>query len=303
LFLFKQEIQWFWIDETQRWSYSYSDQCSFLSMNDIHGIKDELRINKERHIRSLLLRHDLLHNLLLYMLLEWRWWVFLIIPRKNKVFRTAIIGVYMMFHFWLGITMNLWLFPWIMITWWLALVPLQFLHKGHTDKIRNNWPSRNIQIFLWFVLVYILCRNIRTLDFNTHKQRFPYEINRIWFLLRIEQHRNMFAPFPTTEDWRFEIMGETDEWENVLLNNPTIWMHYGKNPWSHRQYVNEKRHKLYSNLRIASSSYMRKPYLQRVCTEYPDIKRIDMVFIKEQTLDNYQTGELERNHLSRIQCN
>ncbi len=239
-------------------------------------------------------------------LLEWWGWIFFLVPWKNNVFRTWILGIYCLFHIWLWTTMYLWLFPWIMIWTLIALLPWHHLEVEETKNKRDTSMHIWTQVFLACVLIYIICWNIRTLDFDKHSQRFPYEINRIWFTLRIEQHWNMFAPFPTRDDWWFEIIWMQNNWDDILINSPRIWIQYWKNPWANdRHYTNEKRHKIYSNMRIKSWIYMREPFLKWVCTriENQDISRLDMYFIKERTLDNYETKDTERVHLARAECN
>lgn len=234
-------------------------------------------------------------------LLEWRWRVLLFFPRKNTVTRTGILWVFCMFHLGLALTMHIGTFPWIMIAWWITLLPLyEVSHWDPEKKIVDSSMRWTTTLLLSIVFIYITCWNIRTTDFDRHAQWFPYEMNRIGFLLRVEQHRSMFAPYPTLEDGRYEINWVAQSWPTIL-HKKDYGILYGSNPWIDRRYSNEKRHKLYNNMRSKSWSYLRDSYLSYLCSQ-ENFDTIDMNYITEKTLANYQTAPSKRIFLATKQC-
>ena len=252
--------------------------------------------------------------------LEWYGLFLLLIPWKNHFRRILCIALFVMFHIWLGLTMKLYSFPYIMVWLWLALVP-----AGWWDKLmRMGWKNIDtiniattihiqklhplISGFLILCLVYIFSRNLRSTDFDKYDDWFPTDINRFWFLFRIDQYWNMFAPYPFVDDGRVVIEGKKQNWESINLISPESEYTLDKpgDMWSY--YPHERRRKYYTSMWMKKNSDYRQYGANYHCytwnTAHPDdpISSIKRYYMLERTLEDYETRPIEEVVLYEWTC-
>lgn len=256
-----------------------------------------------------------LYGVLLYLL-----------PRKRTICKTATCLLFIGFHLGLILTLEIGLFPRIAIIGRIALLPapvrdrIQRWHLLHMrDDLLSMLPlrspglirplSRRATLFGIVALWYIVSRNIRTTDFDRHSRWFPYEINRFGLLLRVDQYRNMFSPYPLKDNGRYVIEGETVQGQFVDPRYPHQPLSRDKPDQLVYTFPNDKRRKMYINLRYRDKSHYR-PYLAHyLCTQRNDqatpdrqLAQLSLYYMLEVTLDHYQRRPIEKVHLGTYQC-
>lgn len=236
------------------------------------------------------------------------------VPRKQDFFKTIACFLFMTFHLWLLLTMHIGLFPIIGITAWIALLPSWFRNmiswKEMTSKIKPIIIKTGTRLSIWLIsiLLYITAWNVRALDFDTYHKYFPYELNKFGFLLRIDQYRAMFAPYPMRDDGRYVIAGKRADWSQVNMLIPDIPVSYTQKPSQHdivTMFTHEKRRKLLNNLRFKKNAPYRDYYLQYLCKDRnqkhsttQDIVSISMTYIMEMSQPDYKHDKPVRVDLS-----
>lgn len=249
------------------------------------------------------------------------WIGLLLVPWKNHLWRIAAILLFVIFHIWLGLHLRLYSFPYIMVFARIALLPHRFWERWfgklkkwyvqplHTIKLQK-FPIL-ISLFLILCLAYIFSRNLRTTDFDKHNERFPREVNKFWFLFRIDQYWNMFAPYPLVDDGWTVIQWNTVEGKSVDLLHPDLELSFERPVTSSDRknyYDHERRRKYYTNLWMKSNSDRRQYWAAYHChlwnTKSPDNKITDIkrYYMLEKTLDDYKNAPLEKVLIYESEC-
>jgi len=191
--------------------------------------------------------------------------------------RTLVVLTYMGFHITLGQCLELGLFPTIGVLTWTVLLPDWFwqqwfhlmarLPKGPSPPfvaaLSARWAvwreslhpqsvttrtSRAAQCLVVFYLVYVICWNVRTLDFNRHVQWFPQSLNWIGEMTRMDQSWELFAPDPMKSTGWIVVDGELQDGEHVDLKRQTATLSYEPPPLISTTYYNERWRKYLMNL-------------------------------------------------------
>lgn len=236
---------------------------------------------------------------MLWIIMEWWWALFLFIPRKNNRCKSIAILSFVFVHLGMVATLKLGLFPWTCSLAWIALLPSAFRDTIMKTPVRQKAITHDRSIlkslFLVVCLLYITMRNLRSIDFDKRDDYFPQRINKFWFLLRLDQYRSMFAPYPITDDGRFVIKGNTRNNKVVNLLVPNTPVSYEKPEDFSALYPDEKRRKYFLNMRQKSHATYRPYYLQYQCkkrnSKHPEnlLIHASMEYVVERTEANYQT--------------
>lgn len=167
-----------------------------------------------------------------------------------------------------------------------------------------------ITTFVILCLAYVMAWNIRTTttDFAKYDDYFPRDINRFWFLFRLDQYRNMFSPFPFVDDGWTVIVWTQKNGNEINALHPGEKISFEK-PAFDTHYEHEKRRKIFTNLWMKSNSQYRWPMAQYFChkrnsTHTPDqhIKEIKRYYVLEKTLEDYKTEPLKEVLLYEWDC-
>lgn len=238
--------------------------------------------------------------------------LFLLIPIFRNFFRTIVFTTFVSFHIGLALFMDLGLFPYIMISIWLALIPTWIwelkLGQSLSDKITEYFESfsskfrtnqlleatfkSNIFSKLLCILftVYITLWNIRGTDFSKFSPYFSSKLNFIGYSIRIDQHWALFAPRPTQD-------GGWDIALGMLKNKTSINPKNGalvdfKRPLSTANHYRNFRWKKYVlNTWQKSNSGFRKHYANYLCKKWNSthfgpyaLEEVKIIFMLEKTL-------------------
>lgn len=245
----------------------------------------------------------------IWITLEWWWLLLLLIPRKQAVRRTLVCLAFIAVHIGMALTMKIGYFPRVCALMWLIYLPpvirSRICKTPCTSATIPALASRGNRsyarsAFLILCIIYITLRNLRTTEYDKRVHLFPQSINKYGFLLRIDQYRNMFAPFPLEDDGWFVITGKTTTGGIVNLLPRDHPVSYEKPTDFSLLYPGEKRRKYFLNMRNKDYAAYRPAYLQRQCRErnrtHPALPLVStsMEYVVERTKPNYQvqTGEV-----------
>ncbi|MCW3053883.1 MAG: hypothetical protein JWN14_3053 [Chthonomonadales bacterium] len=225
--------------------------------------------------------------------------------------RTFIVLVYMGFHIMLGQCLELGLFPTIGALTWLVLMPDWFwqkcfqvaarLPKRKTPEfvagLAARWAvwrealhpqsvstrmSRAGQCLALFYLVYVVCWNVRTLNFTQHVRWFSQSWNWVGEIARMDQSWELFAPDPMKSEGWLVVEAELQDGEKVDLKNPNTTLSYAPPPLISTTYYNERWRKYLMNIADSypKECFVYASYLGNLWnTTHPSEQRVTKVTI------------------------
>lgn len=253
------------------------------------------------------------------------WWILFFIPWKHQRRRTLGVLIFAGFHLWLISMMMIGFFPRICVAAWVMFLP-----SGVRDAIERRKIIKRIQLtcvgfphswctqthlgrwwklFVYLCLTYVLCRNIRTLDFDYYSKWFPYEMNRFGMLLRLDQYRNMFAPYPLLDDGRFVVKGMTYAGTEINARNPWQPLPWEKPKNLYLTFHNDRRRKYLTNLWMKDNAEHRPYYANYLCGAYnagkptsEKLQSVQLIFMLEETKPFGQPLTVEQVDLGTFPC-
>jgi hypothetical protein len=138
--------------------------------------------------------------------------------------RFATVVMFILFHVFMGLAMELGPFSYICIVAWLVFLPSWFWDFFKKVEFGSSWKASWLSNGIAaFFLVYVFLWNVRTLDLDSVK---PYPLLPLAFLTRVDQQWNMFAPYPLKDDGWYVIPGKLRDGTEVDLYNgrePVSW--------------------------------------------------------------------------------
>jgi predicted DCC family thiol-disulfide oxidoreductase YuxK len=122
-------------------------------------------------------------------------------------------------------------------------------------------------------LIYIVCWNVRTLDFDRVAKYFPRKVNGFAYLFRIDQYWNMFSKFPMKDDGWYVIPGTLFSEKEIDIfqgNDPVSW---DKPVSVAATYPNQRWRKFMMNIWKKKNKGYRPYYSAYLCRAYNEGKR------------------------------
>ncbi len=146
------------------------------------------------------------------------------LPFFSGPVRCLVVFSFMIFHFSMGLALELWLFTYICVASWLLFIPSWFwdrlLRKFKTPVQGVDPPIRERAIWknvlAAFFLIYVLMWNLRTVYPSLV---FPKAIQSIGYTLRLDQWWGLFRG-PSRKDGWHVIVGKLRDGTQVNLLNP-----------------------------------------------------------------------------------
>lgn len=131
-------------------------------------------------------------------------------------------------------------------------------------------------------------------------------------MLRIDQYRAMFSPYPKIDDGWYNITGITEfKGERINISNPDRPPFDNKPSHAEIAYLmpHEKFRKLIDNLRQKSNSQYRQYFAAYLCrthnataTKYTRVKSINLTYMQENTKLDYKTDPVVAVDLGTWDC-
>ena len=259
----------------------------------------------------------------------------LLIPYRNSLFRYILIGLMASFQLGLALTMKIGLFPWISMASLLILLPPSFwdflpglqnamnrtfakLSGGIKYYIKgiDNWYYYRLRvprffniltnILIIFLIVFVLFWNLK----HSYADTFSF-INKLTFVGKATQLRqkwNMFAPKPYSSDGWYIIVGLLDNGEivDVFRNGKEVSWDPPENRLD--DFSSYRWRKLTRNTYKEKNKRFRRFYSKYLCDKWnnnrngPKLKEMDMYFVSEYTLPDYEFREHKINKRYSYEC-
>jgi hypothetical protein len=226
---------------------------------------------------------------------------FLFVPWGNGPIRTSIVTIFASLHLGFAISLDLGIFPFIMIAGWLSLLPPWFWEKAQQRyaalRLHNTTSAPEqrsfrepAQIVCLICLAYAFAWNVRELDVNRWSRWFPARFNLIGFTLRLDQKWTMFAPHPPLETGWYVIPAKLRGGGEVDLFKGAGPVFYDKPEDVAATYLDQRWRKYWMNLHAKDHSAYRIHYGRYLCRSWneqhsgPDVlESLEIVFVREFT--------------------
>ena len=215
--------------------------------------------------------------------------------------RTIAVFLFWGFHLSLGLTMELGLFPIIVMVSWIAFLPGEFWEKGavvlrigktilasifgqRTFSTLTRWAQNEERSHLsqsifrhpertrfhprWYssvvvtlLLCYVVAWNLRELDFDYWEKLLPRKTNIIGRITHLDQNWGMFAPNPPTDDGWYVMTGVLGDGSQVNLWDLGTSLPINKPSMVSKTYRNQRWRKYLLNLRMSNNAEHRRHFV------------------------------------------
>lgn len=276
------------------------------------------------HFGLFLLKFPLLLKFLTYFVIIY-WFVgvlSLLIPFAFPYVRMIAILIFISLQSGMSLSLHLGLFPLIAIVAMFPLIPSEFWNffnrqffwqhwrKKFINREGNDFDFSNIWKIIMalvgaFFILYIFVWNLTTLGlFN-----MPSEVEAIGYLTRVDQKWDMFAPYPLKDDGWYVIPGALANGKQIDLFRGDEKINWEKPEFVAELYKNQRWRKYMMNIWQKRYSYAREPFADYLCREWnaehfgsERLQKLEIVFMREDTLPDYQYSEPVKIILLEYEC-
>lgn len=238
---------------------------------------------------------------------EWIGPLLLFVPFRTEAFRLIAIGGFFAFHLGIYVLLQVGIFPLVCLCAWTALLPGSVWNwcspSPQHGKSYHLHPDpgtagtgelrRGRGVLAAFFIVYVLAWNVRTLDFVRYVRYFPRRWNVLAEFLRLDQHWNMFAPGPPTQDGWFVVPATLVDGREVDLftdGGPVVW---DKPAMVSATIPNRRWGKYLMRLRSPKYAHRRQGYAAYLARRWHSahgdadaLRALGIYFVREDTLTN-----------------
>ena len=249
----------------------------------------------------------------------------------SQSLRVAVVLTYMGFHIALGLCLELGLFPIIGALAWTVLLPDTFWQRlfraaarlkppvfvaaltaraaawrlrPQSLGTRTPWP---LQVLAVFLLIYVVCWNIRSTNFSRHVRWFPVTWNWIGEVVRLDQSWELFAPDPMMSHGWLVVRAVLKDGEVVDLKTQVSPVNWDPPPLISATYYNERWRKFLMNISDGADQshggdqaqcFTYASYLgNRWNNTHPPeqrVKNVRIVLVRRLALPHYRLSEPEQ---------
>ncbi|MGE0827490.1 MAG: HTTM domain-containing protein [Candidatus Binatia bacterium] len=244
----------------------------------------------------------------------------LFVPVWTSVARLVAMSLFLGFHIGLGLCLTLGIFPVIMGTAWLCLLPPWFWQQcsvpvdfslEQKQRIRRfvstslgvepregrwlvelplRWFSLVKGIFCLLCLLYVFLWNLRTINFERYSRYLSSDYNWFGYTLRLDQMWDLFAPKPLMDDGWYVIPAHLRNGEvlDLMTGEPVRWE---KPALVSTTYRNQRWRKYLLNLWERENAGHRLYFGRYLCRDWNSrhrshdwLQTFQIYFMKEETL-------------------
>ncbi len=221
--------------------------------------------------------------------------------------RCLVIASFTVFHFSMGLALELWLFTYICMASWLLFIPSwfwdQLLRKSKTLVQGVDFPIREQAIWknvlALFFLLYVLMWNLRTVNPSLS---FPQSVQSIGYTLRLDQWWGLFRGPPRKDGWHV-IVGELQDGTKVNLLNPDRAVSWEKPELVIAIYKNHRWRRYFRPLGF------KEDYARYLCRRWNEthtgqkqLTSLEIYYIHERNYLNHRVSEPEKELLLSYVC-
>lgn len=225
-----------------------------------------------------------------YMILEWRGWLFFMIPWRQSFFRKCIIICFILFHFGILVTMDIEVISLEMIALWLAFRPRE---REWYISVTRDFVTSFLQVW---VIIFVFAWNLMILK-PQYAYIMPANYQRYWRILWITQSWGAFLGKHSTFSW-YALEGKTTTWSVSVL--PVSENFSLENKGTHH-YKGEKERKFFEN--IAFYTWLPEPILAYYCRKSPSEVQTLVLHKIRQTIEIWSWyGPIQSLEIARKEC-
>ncbi|MCC9136365.1 HTTM domain-containing protein [Pontibacter silvestris] len=251
----------------------------------------------------------------------------LLIPFFNTFFRLVVVGVLLLFHIGISLTLFVGLFYLINIASVAGLLPgkaMDWVDKRLLSSFRRPYSgqfkhifrkfksplSLNVQMqvhrpilsrdllkslrngFVSAILIYCIWWNLSGADF--YLPQIPDSGKGLGYMLRVNQHWGMFSPIVFRDDGWYVLEGHTTKGNNIDLNQEGKEADYAKPVSVVSLFKNDRWRKYSENYLFINNAYMRPYYCNYLMRRWNEghpknpITQLEVIYMKEPSQPDYQ---------------
>ncbi len=245
-------------------------------------------------------------------------------PLFTSKIRMATIAIMCAMHLSIPLFMHIGHFPLISCVGWLFLLPSGFWEHPFIQKqtqrmggfvIQRAWfqwvmklpgakgsffPSHGLQMVGVMAIIYIFAWNMRSVKAPFF--HLPKQMNDIGRALRLEQHWNLFAPYPVKNDGWFVMVGQLKSKKEINLWDPEKPVTFDKPAKVSDMYKGHRQQKYMMNMWTKNFKKYRLYFGKYTCRKWnrvdknPDkLETFQLYYMQERTLP---VGEKEPEKLT-----
>ena len=246
------------------------------------------------------------------------------VPIFTRKIRLVVVFVMCGLHLSIPLFMKIGHFPLISCVGWLFLLPADFWNFSAVQKVshqvggwiaqrvfwrallklppsqKSPYPSPVLEGIAVLLIVYIFAWNMRATKapyFN-----LPYQMNLPGRLLRLDQHWNLFAPYPVKNDGWFVMVGQLKSGKEINLWDPEKPISYDKPAKVSDMYRGHRHQKYMMNMWTKNFKNYRLYFGKHTCRKWNRLQRhkdkletFQLYYMQERTLP---VGEKEPEKLT-----
>ena len=221
--------------------------------------------------------------------------------------RCLVILSFMIFHFSMGLALELWLFTYICMASWLLFIPSWFWDRllskfrtpvqGVYSPIREQATWKNV--LAAFFLIYVLMWNLRTVYPSLV---FPKAIQSIGYTLRLDQWWGLFRG-PSRKDGWHVIVGKLRDGTQVNLLNPDRTISWEKPELVIAIHKNHRWNRYFRSL------WFKEDYARYLCRRWNEmhtgkkqLASLEIYYLRETNYRNRRVSQPEKELLFSYTC-
>ena len=221
--------------------------------------------------------------------------------------RCLVILSFMIFHFSMGLALELWLFTYICMASWLLFIPSWFWDRllskfktpvqGVYSPIREQATWKNV--LAAFFLIYVLMWNLRTVYPSLV---FPKAIQSIGYTLRLDQWWGLFRG-PSRKDGWHVIVGKLRDGTQVNLLNPDRAISWEKPELVIAIHKNHRWNRYFRSL------WFKEDYARYLCRRWNEmhtgkkqLASLEIYYLRETNYRNRRVSQPEKELLFSYTC-
>ena len=221
--------------------------------------------------------------------------------------RCLVILSFTVFHFSMGLALELWLFTYICMASWLLFIPSWFwdrlLRKFKTSvqsvysPIREQTTWKNVLAV--FFLIYVLMWNLRTVYPSLV---FPKAIQSIGYTLRLDQWWGLFRG-PSRKDGWHVIVGKLRDGTQVNLLNPDRTISWEKPELVIAIHKNHRWNRYFRSL------WFKEDYARYLCRRWNEmhtgkkqLASLEIYYLRETNYRNRRVSQPKKELLLSYTC-
>lgn len=229
----------------------------------------------------------------------------ILLPFRNQAPRVLAFVLLVCLHIGIGLTLYIGLFYLINIVTAIGFLPASFFDKfkipfrfATLKKVSiQSWQKQTVFYISAIVIVLSMIINL------SYCRWFSFELKKeLWYpinALRLDQYWGMFSPNVLKEDGWFVYRGfDKNEKEMDAYNNTSSLEILKKPKRIVSMYSSDRWRKFAENYQSPVRGYLHEPYckwyLKQWNEAHPEnkLERLEIIYVEEFSLDNYQTKPL-----------